>query len=63
MKNIEKIIERKTKEMEDLKERFNNTPIENKRMLERLDMKIEKLRYYIMGLEDALTYIKIEKGM
>ena len=63
MKNIEKLIERKTKEMNELIDKFNHTPVENRGALERLDIRIEKLRHYIMGLEDALLYIKTEKGM
>ena len=63
MKEIEKLIERKKKEMEELVVKYNNTPIGHNSALERLDIRIEKLRHYIMGLEDALLYIKMEKGM
>ena len=60
MKEIKKLIERKTKELKELEIRFNNTPVENKGALERLDMRIQKLRYYIMGLEDALLYLEMK---
>lgn len=61
MKAIDELIKRKQKEMEVLKEKFYNTPTEEQKVLERLDNKIEKLRYYIMGLQDAKIYIEQER--
>lgn len=60
MEEVKKIIERSTKELEQLKERFNNTPAEDQDKLRRLKERIDKLDYYIAGLNTALVYFERE---
>lgn len=61
MKEIEKMIERKEKEIKILKEEFYATPVEYKGLLERLYRKIENLEHYVMGLRDAKIYFEKDK--
>lgn len=60
MKEVKNIIERSTKELEQLKEKFNNTPAEEQDNLRRLKERIDKLDYYIAGLNTALVYFERE---
>lgn len=60
MKEVKNIIERSTKELEQLKEKFNETPVEDQDKLRRLKERIDKLDYYIAGLNTALVYFERE---
>ena len=63
MKNIEEMITRETRKLELIEQRIVETDPTEQEKLKRLNEQYEKLRNYIMGLNTALVYIKMEKGL
>ena len=63
IERLEEMIMREKDKLERLYKRICETSPEEQDKLKRLNIQYDNLRNYIMGLDTALTYIKIEKGM
>lgn len=60
MKQIEEYIESNKKLLEERIKTLENIPANNKEERQNQRLNIERIRYYIKGLEDAKKYIKEE---
>lgn len=62
MKELEKMIIREKDKLDNLYDKICATNPDEQDKLRRMNIQYENLRHYIMGLETALTYIKLKKG-
>ncbi len=62
MKQIEEYIESNKKLLEERIKTLENVPANDKEEKQHQRLNIERIRYYIKGLEDAKKYIEEEKN-
>ena len=61
MKQIDYFIESNKKILEELINKFEETEPEQQHLLQHIKNDIDKVEYYIKGLEDAKKYIEEDK--